>query len=388
MSQLSNHKRQQRSCAFFFIGPGLVYATITARMPALKAQIGADEAQIGLILLCFGLAALVGLFSAPWLIKRMGSRKVVLLATITFLVGLPFCGLCTSILTLGAMGIIVGLGEGWADVAVNTQGIQLEHRIKKRCMAGLHACYSLGGVLGSLGGSLFAALALNTWVNFSAIAIVYALLLPFAAKDLADDFTPTKDTPHKEQKSRLPLFVWLCGCIALCSYAAEGSVAEWGSLLLYIAKGATEQTAALAFGVFSITMVVSRLFGDWLREVLGDFPLTFIGGCMAMIGIMTAILSPWPILCLGGYILMGLGLGPIVPILFSRAGDIPNVSPSAASAIISVMGSSGVLFFPPTLGGLAKNFGLETAMLVIFALCVAITFGSCLFRQKNASSIQ
>jgi fucose permease len=95
------------------------------------------------------------------------------------------------------------------------------------------------------------------------------------------------------------------------------------------------------------------------------------------------LLSPWAALCLFGYALMGIGLAPIVPIFFSRAGNTPGITPGKASAVVSFMGYSGVLVFPPSLGWLAHNMGLGTALLVIPALCAILALGAWAFRTDE-----
>lgn len=169
----------------------------------------------------------------------------------------------------------------------------------------------------------------------------------------------------------------------MLSYAAEGSVAEWGSLLLFTVKGAGEHTAALVFAAFSITTVFCRLFGDRLRHVLSDFILLFGGSLLALAGMLLALFSPLPAVCLAGYALMGAGLSPIVPTLFSRAGSCPGISAGRASAIVSILSYSGLLFFPPMLGFVAHEKGLQSALLIIVAACVILALGSFLFREKR-----
>ena len=56
------------ACAYFFLCPGLAYGVFTSRLPALKMQTGADESQIGLLLLCVGMSSLVALFCSSRLI--------------------------------------------------------------------------------------------------------------------------------------------------------------------------------------------------------------------------------------------------------------------------------------------------------------------------------
>lgn len=40
----SEFSTARAACAYFFICPGLAYGLLTARLPALKAQTGADDA--------------------------------------------------------------------------------------------------------------------------------------------------------------------------------------------------------------------------------------------------------------------------------------------------------------------------------------------------------
>ena len=130
-------------------------------------------------------------------------------------------------------------------------------------------------------------------------------------------------------------------------------------------------------------MVIGRLVGDRLRCEFGDFPLLLSGSALAFSGMALVLVSPWAAFCLFGYALMGIGLAPIVPIFFSRAGNTPGITPGKASAVVSFMGYSGVLIFPPSLGWLAHNMGLGTALLVIPALCAFLALGSWAFRTDE-----
>jgi len=367
------------ACSYFFAGPGLVYGMFTSRMPALSMQTGADEAQIGLILLCFGVAGMVSLAASAWIIDRFTSRTVLRVSAPLLCLALPLAGLAASPMQLGLACVVTGLTMGFVDVSMNTQAIQIERAFFRPCVSMMHASYSIGGVLGSIAGAFFAGLGASTLVNFSCVLALYLCLYPFAFPHMQADET-AKDEAVQTSSRRLPLFVFLCGLLATVAYSAEGSVAEWGSLLLFSVKGASEFTAALVFGSFCTTMVIGRLAGDRLRCAFGDFPLLFSGSALAFAGMLTVLLSPWPALCLVGYALMGLGLAPLVPIFFSRAGNTPGISPGKASAIVSFMGYSGVLVFPPSLGWLAHTIGLGTALFIIPLLCALLAAGSFPFR--------
>ena len=370
------------ACAYFFFCPGLTYGILTSRLPALKAQTGANEAQIGIFLLCLGLASLAALFSSGRLIARLGSRFILRLGSLVLLIAIVLCGLAPSPFWLGAACVLAGLGSGLTDVSMNTQGIQIERLYHTPCLSFMHASYSLGGVVGSLTGALFASLNLSPFINALCVLGVYACFRPLTVPKLQADAPAKAEGPRPSSPHRIPLFVVLCGILSMCAYAAEGSVAEWGSLLLFTVKGAPEQIAALVFAAFSAATVLCRLFGDRLRARLGDFPVAFGGAALAACGMAAALFSAKPVLCLCGYMLMGAGLSPLVPTLFSRAGSYPGISAGKASAVVSIFSYSGLLFFPPMLGFLAHKFGLAKALLVVLALCILIALGTLLLRKR------
>ena len=175
--------------------------------------------------------------------------------------------------------------------------------------------------------------------------------------------------------------------MGMFSYCAEGSVAEWGSIVLHQAKGADEGLAALAYGTFALFMAISRFAGDHFRARFGDSKMILFGGTLALIGISIVIASPSPYLCLLGYVFMGIGLSPVFPIAISNAGRSKDVSPKTASAIVSFVGYSGLLVIPPLLGFLAEHVGLENALFLPFGAIILVICGSLAFRKRRIKSI-
>lgn len=131
-------------------------------------------------------------------------------------------------------------------------------------------------------------------------------------------------------------------------------------------KGAPEAAAALVYGGVAVSALVSRL---------GAFRLLLGCSMVSTTGIASVAFSPvWPV-TLAGFVLAGFGLGPVVPLLFSLSGRIPDVSSSAASSFVSVFGygGGGLLFCPPLFGWLAEHFGIDAifdaVILILLALC-------------------
>ena len=91
---------------------------------------------------------------------------------------------------------------------------------------------------------------------------------------------------------------------------------------------------------------------------------------------MVALLSPWPVRCLGGYACMGLGLSVSVPIIFSAAGRRHDLPAGTVTAFLSMLAASGQLFIPPLIGVLGSLVGLQAAMGVVVVLCAVMFLGA------------
>lgn len=376
----SRYNYTRVACAYFFFSGGLAYGIFTARLPAYRSITGADDSEIGLLLLCFGIFSLISLSGASRLIARFGVNNTITAAALLMLGGWMLTGFAPTPIALAFPLALAGLGTGLCDVAMNAAGIETEQKFKIHCMSFLHAAYSLGGVTGALCGSIFAAMNLGPLPNLLAVLGPFLFLLPWAKRHLLPESAMRHGLPKKSIRNPMPFFIFFSGFLAMLCYMSEGSVGEWGSLFFYTDKGASAELAALVFGAFSTPMVIGRLMGDSLRDHFGDFPVLCAGASMGAAGMAIAIFAPWPIAGLGGYALMGLGMAPAVPIIFSRAGSRKGVNTASAVAVVSTMAYSGLLFFPPILGFLGNAYGLGTALLIPLAGCAIVAAGSLALR--------
>jgi MFS family permease len=74
-----------------------------------------------------------------------------------------------------------------------------------------------------------------------------------------------------------------------------------------------------------------------------------------------------------GFFLVGLGLSTIVPIVFSSAGNLKNISPSAGISMATSIGYTGFFIGPPAIGFLAETFGLRIGLVFVLGLFVLMT---------------
>lgn len=362
------------ACMFYFMAPGLAYGLVTSRMPALKNMTGATEGELGIILLCFGLSALIGLAFAPRLIAKISAKTTLLASSLACMVFVVLVSFSSSVWFFGIAMALLGICMGLCDVTMNVQGVEVERAYKKSSMNILHAGYNIGAAAAACAGSIFAATNFGVWVNFVLPVAVMAGMLWWAEPRLV---TGNLEKPERsessplvsvEPKKRLPFLVWVCGLLCVCCYVSEGSVGEWGSLYLHQEKAAPESIAALVFAGFSICSLLCRLVADRLRNNFGDFLVSTAGATIALAGMLTVLSSSSWSICLIGYAMMGLGQAPIVPIAFSRAGAIKGVSTARATSLVSLLAYAGLLFAPPAFGLSAEHFGLHTALCAVPAL--------------------
>lgn len=116
------------------------------------------------------------------------------------------------------------------------------------------------------------------------------------------------------------------------------------------------------------------MVGDWLRERLTTLALLRGSGLLAATGMALALSVGAPRAALLGFMLVGLGLANVVPVLDAAAGQVPGVSAAAGVAAVSSIGYMGFMVGPPMIGALASATSLGTALwaVALFAVLMAL----------------
>lgn len=369
------------TCCIFFLLPGLMYGLLMARLPAVKVAAELSDSLIGLCLFCTGAFGLVGLGGSPALIRKVGSRIVLCVTAVIAAAGLCLIGFSTALpivlLGFGAMGI----GISMLDVAMNTQGVLYEYYSKSQSMNLFHAFYSLGAVLASLIGSVCATAGLTAGINFLAASVPFVVLSLLLNKYLLPERRVDEEEKTVKTRHKIPLVVLVCAVMALLAYAAEGSVGEWGALYLTTVKEASLGVGALVYGIFSGVTFAARLVGDPLRKEFGEIPVIIFGSVISFIGMVGVLTFSSVALVLISYSVMGLGLAPIVPPLFSMAGKNGKIPAATATSTVAFMAYGGLLVVPPSIGWMAQHTNLHEALFIVLGL-IALMFSLALLLTR------
>ncbi|NOR61508.1 MAG: MFS transporter [Rhodobacteraceae bacterium] len=350
-----------------FFTAGFAMGCSAPLFPFIKAGVGADEAEFGLLLLCIGLGAIIAMPITGGIAARYGARRMVLLGGAGLVVFMLLLTLANNFAVLAVVLFFFGAAMGTIDVAMNIHGVEVEAREKRPLMSGFHAQFSVGGLIGAALVTALLSLGAAWQVSMlTGAAITAATILMASAKLLkVRGGTPEPFTFPRG-------VVLLIAVLAAISFLLEGAVLDWGALLIIERKLLAAENAGVGFILFSVAMVLARLTGDKIVAKLGEWRVLGGGSLAIIAGIATLLLSPWPALAIAGFLLIGLGAANIVPILFSAAGRQKTMPASLAIASVTTVGYAGILLGPTAIGLVANHSSLPTAFWMLAALMLVI----------------
>jgi predicted MFS family arabinose efflux permease len=350
-----------------FLLSGMSLGAWAPLVPFARERAGLDEAQLGLLLLCFGLGSMLAMPLAGALTTRKGCRFVSLIGGALICSMLPLLASLSSFAALAVTLALFGAGLGSIDVAMNVQGLMVERDHGRPLMSGFHGLFSLGGIASAL---LMGVLLWGGASPLLAVSVVVAIvgglllwharhLLPYGADDPA--------APFARPSAKVVAVGVLCFIVLL----VEGAVLDWSAVFLNRAHQIDLSVAGSAYAVFSLTMAAGRFSGDALRKRFGAVSLLIGGGLLVMIGFaMAVLLPPWPLFLLG-FALIGLGLANAFPVYCSVVGAQTAMPAGLAIAVITGIGYCGILLGPALIGFVAHLIGLRDALLCVGVLMLA-----------------
>ncbi|TFB75207.1 MFS transporter [Cryobacterium glaciale] len=367
--------------AFFVAGLGL--ASWMARIPAVRDGLGLDTAQVGLLIFGLSSGSVVGLLIAAGLLGRLGARRAMLLSTTLSATGLVFMGAGVSLVPSApfvfAALAVFGIGMGSLDVMMNVEGAAAERAIGRTLMPLMHACFSLGTVVGALGGAAASALHVSVFWHLLVMAVLVLGTIVVAVRFLPA-VTPTAepaDASTQAWPARLSdsLAVWrdrkllLIGVIVLGMTFAEGSANDWLALASVDGHGLSNTDGAIVFGVFVAAMTVGRVLGGPVLDRFGRVPVLRACAGIGIAGLVLFILAPNTPLVYVGTIFWGIGASLGFPVGMSAAADDTRNAAARVSAV-AIIGYFAFLVGPPVLGLLGEAWGLLNALYLILILMV------------------
>jgi MFS family permease len=369
---MTDARQARAAVTAIFLLNGLLFGSWAARIPAIRERLDLSDGELGLALAFLPIGAIVAMPLAGAMAARVGSRRATRIAFAISCLATGIVALAPSLPALALLAMVLGVGMGSLDVSMNLHGVTVEHRYERPILAGFHAAFSLGGLVGGGLGALAAGAGIDVRVHLAVVSVACALIgLAWSRRFLPGAADATSHT--EPVFARPPRRLWALGALAFACLVIEGASADWSGVYLKDELGTGPAVAALGFTAFSVTMTLGRLFGDRLVMAAGAVRLVRTGGVVAALGFGLALLTARPAAALVGFACLGAGMASIVPIVFRAAGNVPGVAAGVSLAAVSTIGYLGFIAGPPIIGGLAELVGLPAALgaVVLLALGVA-----------------
>lgn len=360
-------KRAARlSIATFFFIAGLCFASWASRIPDIKLHLRLSDGALGAVLLALPVGLMLSLPFSGWLVHRFGSRKMVLLASVVYPLFLCAIGLAHQTWHLVVVLFAFGLVGNLFNIAVNTQAVSLEALYGRSIMASFHGIWSLAGFAGASIGTLMINFHLLPFTHFCIITGTAYLLIGLLYRNtLNQDINTGEDRPlfAKPDSTLLKL-----GLIAMCCMVCEGAMFDWSGVYFQKVVEAPKGLIPLGYTAFMSTMAGGRFIGDKLITRLGTLRVLQVSGLVIACGLAIAIVFPTLVTATLGFMLVGIGVSSVVPLIYGVAGKSTQFSPGVALAAVSTIGYLGFLAGPPMIGFIAQAASLRWSLGLIALL--------------------
>lgn len=377
---INNTENRQRinkakiSTFVMFLVFGLAISSWAPMVPYAKARLEMSEAALGLILLTFGIGALLAMPLTGWLVHRFGSRIVTFIGTPLMICLLPALTIASTPLMLSITLFFFGALSGTLNVAINAHAATVETLWRRPIMSRFHCLFSLGGLAGAGIVSFLLECGYPLFVcSVSLSALLLLLTVIWCGQFLSLSTGANKVLQEKcttAQESMLSIAL-----VCFIFFLIEGSMLDWSGVFLRDIHGYDMTIAGIGYAAFSVAMASGRFIGDWLVQRFGPSNIVQKGSLVAASGLLVCV-TAWDYGVLLGFLLIGLGAANVVPVLFSAAGKTSQTSAGVALAMVTTMGYAGLLLGPVLIGFIAHWTNLSCAFTCASLLLMAVALST------------
>jgi MFS family permease len=325
--------RARLAAAGGFATQGLVFISLTTRLPDFSDRWHLSELELSGLLLMMVLLAGVGSVLAEKLASRHDSATLLRAGLATIAAAVPVMALAPA-LGLFVVGMAAyGVALGVVDATTNMQAVALEHRYGRPILPSFHGAWTLGGLVGSVVTLATAHLPLELTAALGVVPLV-ALAGPLLRR-VGD---PVSSGPRVEVPWQ-PIIV--VGVAMVLFYMVDTAAFTWGPTYLDHVFATPSSLVALATFPYLLASGVMRLAGDGVVARFGPVAVLRIGALVACAGLAVVVFAPtWQVAVLG-FLVMGAGVAVIAPLSFSaaariagEAGDDPALRQARVDVVI------------------------------------------------------
>jgi MFS family permease len=339
--------------AFGFFG--LFWGSFAVLLADLSGSLGLSPGPLGVALFVGAGASIAAMAALGWASDRLGRRLFLILAACAFGAGIAGLALSDSYAILLATLVVLYSSSGLYDVGINAVAVDVERLSGRRLMSYLHAAFSGGAMAGALGAGALRQAGVDYRLVYLALLVpLAALVAAFAAARFSrpeaegasdqvspDGTSPAADSGAKGGAGRWDLYrsgpLLLVAAIACLGLLAEGEMEHWSGIYLRDTLGLAAIVGGSGVAVFYGAQALGRLAIGWVVGRVDNRPTLIGSGLLAAGGMALSLATTSPVLVVGGFLLVGVGLAAVAPVAFSVAGEmVPDRAGSAVSVVTTI----------------------------------------------------
>jgi MFS family permease len=370
LSMTYSNRAYRAAVATLFFLQGLCFATWASRIPTIQQSLQLSDGELGLLLFALPVGSMIALPLSGWLVTRFGSKTIVVNVLIAYALLLVGIGLAQNITQTAAVLVFFGMAGNTANIAMNTQAVGVEARYGRNIMASFHGLWSLAGFIAAGVGGYMIGNNIIPFHHFAGVAVLMLLTLAAVFQFLL----PNEQKPATGNKIfMLPdKSMLMLGLLAFFCMICEGAMFDWSGIYFKKVVNADAGWVGAGYTAFMATMAGGRFVGDYVATRFGFRRTITFSGILIATGLAIALVFPYLVSAITGFLLVGLGVSSVVPLVYSEAGKSKTLSPGVALAAVSSIGFLGFLIGPPLIGLVAGAFNLRVSFVIIAIMGLSV----------------
>lgn len=363
-----------------FVSLGLPDSLFGVAWPVVHTDFDIDQSFASVYSIITGICTGGVSFVAGKMLRRFGTARVTFFSTLMTVVALIGMSFSPNIVVMMFFAVVLGYGAGAIDTGLNNF-VSLHY--EARHMNWLHCCWGLGVTISPLIMSVFLSGEEGSWRNgyriVALLQLTIAIVVLLSIKKWDKVEKSIKDTQAEEAAGSAKLLDLLKirgvipSILSMGLYCSmEFSLGTWGATYAVNVFSLPPDEAAKWVSLYFGGIMIGRIIAGFASIKLNDKALIKAGIITALFGIIVFAL-PLGKFSLAGFLLIGIGFGPIFP---SILHSVPERFGSTYSADLTGyhMGGAYAVGFAVQLifGYVASWTTFKITPFVLLALCVGV----------------
>ena len=346
-----------------FVSLGLPDSLLGSGWPKMQVEFGVPSSYAGYVFMMISAMTIISALLSPKLIQRLHVKWIVTVSIMLTVFGLLGFSFCTQYWMLLVCAIPYGLGAGAIDAAMNHY---VANNYSGAVMNFLHCFYGVGAMISPY----LMALAIKVahwnegyrWTAFLQIGILLVVISSWSLWQQNDSKTDESKIYSAGIKETIKQPGVMATLLAFFAYSAgEATCFLW--VPSYFAGTRTGISSELVASFGSLIfggLMIGRLIAGFIANRLGDRRMIRSVTMVELIGILlTALPIKGYLVAAIGFLIIGIGMGPIYPSIQHMAPI--NFGKRYSASVIGLQMAfayTGSTFMPTVFGILQQKLGI------------------------------